>query len=44
MVSPSGHLYGREAILEYLLLKGKEMKKTARLFDEQQVSAVIVEC
>lgn len=36
VVSPSGHLYSREAILEYLLLKNKEIKQTQRLFEEQQ--------
>mmetsp|Transcript_7679 Transcript_7679/g.11393 ORF Transcript_7679/g.11393 Transcript_7679/m.11393 type:complete len:294 (+) Transcript_7679:75-956(+) len=36
VVSPSGHIYEREAILEYLLKKTKELKRQAKLFDEEQ--------
>lgn len=36
VISPSGHLYSREAILEYLLLKAKELKKTTKLHEAQQ--------
>ena len=37
VVSPSGHLYSRESILEYILNKTKELKQQARLFEEQQL-------
>jgi nitric oxide synthase-interacting protein len=36
VVSPSGHLYGRESMLEYLLTKSKELKRAQQLFDAQQ--------
>jgi hypothetical protein len=36
VMTPSGHIYEREAILEYLLMKTKELKKQARLFEQQQ--------
>ena len=36
VVSPSGHLYSREAILEYLLLKTKDLKNQQRLYEDQQ--------
>ena len=38
VVSPSGHIYSREFILEYLLTKSKELKKAAKAFEEQEVS------
>lgn len=37
VVSPSGHIYGREAILEYLLEKTQEIKEEARLFEEERL-------
>lgn len=36
VISPSGHMYEREAILEYLLKKTKDLKKQAKLFEKQQ--------
>jgi nitric oxide synthase-interacting protein len=36
VVSPSGHVYSRESILEYLLAKSKELKRTQQLYEEQQ--------
>lgn len=36
VVSPSGHIYSREAILEYLLSKSKEVKKAWKEYEEQQ--------
>lgn len=38
VITPSGHLYEREAILEYLLAKTKELKELERVYEEQQVS------
>ena len=35
VVSPSGRLYSREALLEYLLFKTKEMKQQQHAFDQQ---------
>jgi nitric oxide synthase-interacting protein len=35
VVSPSGHLYSREAILEYLLLKTKGIKQQQLQYEEQ---------
>ena len=40
VVSPSGHIYSRESILEYLLLKTQEIKAQARAFELQQVLMV----
>lgn len=37
VISPSGHIYSREAILEYLLTKTKEIKDLARAHEIQQV-------
>lgn len=37
VVSPSGHIYSKESMLEYLLTKSKELKESQRLYDEQQV-------
>lgn len=37
VVSPSGRIYGREYILEYILTKTQELKKQQRLYEEQQV-------
>eukprot|EP01038_Epipyxis_sp_PR26KG_P014374 gene14374-19279_t len=39
VISPSGHLYSREAILEYILNKSKELKKFQQKFEEQQFKA-----
>ena len=36
VMSPSGHIYEREAIIEYLLKKTKELKKQAKLYEQQQ--------
>ena len=38
VVSPSGHIYSKEAIVEYLLTKTKEIKKARTIFDAQQAS------
>lgn len=35
-VSPSGRIYSREAILEYLLKKSKEIKLATKIYEEQQ--------
>ena len=35
MVSPSGRLYSREALLEYLLFQTKELKQQQHAFDQQ---------
>jgi nitric oxide synthase-interacting protein len=40
VVSPSGHIYSREAILEYLLNKTQEIKAQARAFEEQEVTFI----
>ena len=37
VVTPSGHIYGRESILEYLLTKSRELKEQMKAFEEQQV-------
>lgn len=37
MVSPSGHIYSKEAIFEYLLKKSKEIKEMEAIFNEQEV-------
>ena len=37
VVSPSGHIYSKEAILEYLLKKSKEIKEMEVIFNEQEV-------
>jgi nitric oxide synthase-interacting protein len=37
VVSPSGHIYSREYILEYLLTKSKELKKVTKAFEAQEV-------
>lgn len=36
VVSPSGRVYSREAILEYLLLKTQEIKEQTRLWEQQK--------
>lgn len=36
MASPSGHLYCKECIVEYLLLKTQELKRQKEAFEEQQ--------
>lgn len=38
VVSPSGRLYSREAILDYLLQKTQEIKKLTRDYERQQVT------
>lgn len=40
VISPSGHMYEREVILEYLLKKTKELKKQAKMYAQQQEQAV----
>jgi nitric oxide synthase-interacting protein len=35
VVSPSGHLYSRESILEYLLVHSRRIKEQTRLYEEQ---------
>lgn len=37
VVSPSGRIYSKEFILEYLLTKSKELKKQWKDYDDQQV-------
>lgn len=37
VVSPSGHIYSRESIIEYLLNKSKELKKAWKQYEDQQV-------
>lgn len=37
VVTPSGHIYSRESILEYLLTKSKEIKEQCKAYEEQQV-------
>lgn len=39
VVSPSGHIYSREAILEYLLTKTRDIKKIQQQFDAEQLKA-----
>jgi nitric oxide synthase-interacting protein len=36
VVSPSGHIYSREAVLEYILQKTKELKASAQDFEDQE--------
>ncbi len=36
VISPSGHLYSRESILEYLLSTSRKMKRQQQQYDEQQ--------
>ena len=40
VVSPSGHIYSKEAIVEYLLAKTKDLKRAQKTFDSQQASKV----
>ena len=35
VVTPSGHMYSREALLEYLLAKTKELKEQGLLYEQQ---------
>lgn len=42
VVSPSGHLYSRESILEYLLSKSKELKVLREQYEEQQVRIIAI--
>lgn len=37
VISPSGHLYSRESILQYLLNKSKELKILREQYEQQQV-------
>ena len=39
-MTPSGHIYEREVILEYLLKKTKELKKQAKDFEKQEQQQV----
>jgi nitric oxide synthase-interacting protein len=43
VVTPSGHLYDREAILEYLLTKTKEIRQLERAYEEQQVGSLLLD-
>lgn len=36
-LSPSGHIYEREVIIEYLLSKTRELKQKMKLYLEEQV-------
>ncbi len=40
VVSPSGRIYSREAIIEYLLQKTKEIKELAREYELEQVDLI----
>ena len=40
VMTPSGHIYEREVILEYLLKKTKELKKQAKDFEKQEQQQV----
>lgn len=42
VVSPSGRLYSREFILEYLLTKSQELKKQWKKYEAQQVQYSIL--
>lgn len=37
VVTPSGHIYSRESILEYLLTKSKDLKIAREKYEEQKV-------
>mmetsp|Transcript_30216 Transcript_30216/g.51103 ORF Transcript_30216/g.51103 Transcript_30216/m.51103 type:complete len:328 (-) Transcript_30216:1178-2161(-) len=37
VVSPSGHIYSRECIIDYLLTKSKELKKLRQIWEDQQL-------
>ena len=41
VISPSGHMYSREAILEYLLAKTREIKEQAEAFKNQEVIYIL---
>lgn len=43
VLTPSGHIYEREAMLEYLLKKTKALKKQAKQFEQQQEKAAAAE-
>ena len=43
VVSPSGRLYSRESILEYLLSKTKDLKQSAKAHELQKVQKLICE-
>jgi len=40
VATPSGHLYNRETIIEYLLTKSRELKEQKKLFERQQLLEV----
>eukprot|EP00596_Hydrurales_sp_CCMP1899_P002719 CAMPEP_0119037342 /NCGR_PEP_ID=MMETSP1177-20130426/5664_1 /TAXON_ID=2985 /ORGANISM="Ochromonas sp, Strain CCMP1899" /LENGTH=271 /DNA_ID=CAMNT_0006998511 /DNA_START=147 /DNA_END=962 /DNA_ORIENTATION=- len=40
VISPSGHMYSREAILEYLLMKTKDIKHQQQQFESQKYKSV----
>jgi hypothetical protein len=42
VVTPSGHMYERESILEYLLKRTKELKDQQKQYEDQQVSIRIL--
>jgi hypothetical protein len=42
VVSPSGRIYSREFILEYLLSKGQDLKKQWKAYEDQQVQAKLL--
>jgi hypothetical protein len=41
VVTPSGRIYEREAILEYLLNKTKQSKQLQKEYEKQQVKKII---
>ena len=41
VVTPSGHVYSREPMFEYLLAKGKELKRQRALYDAQEAERAI---
>jgi hypothetical protein len=43
VVTPSGRIYSREAIIEYLLTKSKELKVARDKYEEQQVHFFLVQ-
>jgi nitric oxide synthase-interacting protein len=40
VISPSGHIYEREVILEYLLNKTRELKLQHQAYEEEQVLSI----
>lgn len=44
VATPSGHVYSREAMLEYLLNANREIKSQRRKFEQQQVPNFEANC